>query len=129
MFFIGLIRDITFRKQTEDALKASDLKFRVVASNLPNMVYMTDTTKACVFLNKTWSDFTGRLAEQDLGFGWADVIHPDDIDNVKNEYFTHFDAYEPFSLAQAFSRSTTHISFPLALEKANFFLNEPKQGA
>jgi PAS domain S-box-containing protein len=84
--------------QHRDQLQKSEELFRLVTSNLPNMVYMSDTSKACVFLNKTWTDFTGRPMEQDLGFGWGEVVHPDDVDEVKRTYFDAFDKRQPFQL-------------------------------
>ncbi len=67
-------------------------QFQTVMAVLPCLVWMTDTTKACVFVNQTWLQFTGRTHEQEIGFGWLAGIHPDDMGEVER-YFTVFDEH------------------------------------
>src|SRR5215510_6296460 len=86
------------RKRTEEALRASEEKFRILADTAPVMVWMSGTDKLCTFFNKPWLDFTGRAIEEELGAGWAEGVHRDDYDRCLDTYFKSFEAREPFEM-------------------------------
>src|SRR5438034_929782 len=97
-FARGMSRDITLRKQAEDALRESEERFRTVANAAPVMIWMSGTDKACTFFNKGWLGFTGRKLEQELGNGWADGVHREDFDRCHKVYESCFDARQPFTM-------------------------------
>ena len=43
------------------------------------------STRLRVF-NKGWLDFTGRPMPQELGSGWVEGVHPDDVDRCLETY-------------------------------------------
>src|SRR5262245_23586844 len=86
------------RKRAEEALRASEEKFRVLADTAPVMVWMSGADKLCNFFNKTWFDFTGRAMEEELGAGWTEGIHQEDYDRCLEIYVTSFEAREPFDM-------------------------------
>src|SRR5213596_2241832 len=104
-FARGMSRDITLRKQAEDALRESEERFRTVANAAPVMIWMSGTDKACTFFNKGWLDFTGRKLEQELGNGWADGVHREDFDRWRDIYGNSFDARQPFTMEYRLRRS------------------------
>jgi PAS domain S-box-containing protein len=86
------------RKRAEDARRASDEQFRILANTAPVMIWVTDANKLCTFFNKPWLDFTGRAMEQELGNGWTQGIHPEDYERCMEIYTTSFEALEPFEM-------------------------------
>jgi len=77
---LGHAQDITERVRAEAALKESERRFRTLADTAPVFIWMSDRDGRCVFVNKPWLDFSGRTLEQDLGYGWAESLHPEDRD-------------------------------------------------
>ncbi|PYL78065.1 MAG: hypothetical protein DMF27_04735 [Verrucomicrobia bacterium] len=104
-FARGVSRDITLRKQAEDALRESEERFRVVANAAPVMIWMAGPDKLCTFFNKGWLDFTGRRLEQELDNGWAEGVHREDLDRCLNIYKNSFDARQPFTMEYRLRRS------------------------
>src|SRR3712207_1756569 len=73
-------------------------QFRELADNAPVMIWRAGPDKLCDFFNKPWLDFTGRTLEQEIGNGWTEGVHPDDLDRCLSTYVEAFDARREFSM-------------------------------
>ena len=92
---LGVVTDITERKRAEQALQASEERFRLVANTAPVMIWMSGTDKLCTYVNETWLKFTGRPIEAELGNGWTEAVHPEDYNRCLDSYIQAFDRREP----------------------------------
>ncbi|MEG4144368.1 PAS domain S-box protein [Microcoleus sp. Pol12B5] len=77
LYALSVVRDITDRKQAEDALKQSEERYRSLIAATSQMVWITDAEGRCPDI-PTFRAYTGQTVDEVVGFGWLDAIHPDD---------------------------------------------------
>jgi PAS domain S-box-containing protein len=86
------------RKQADEALRESEARFRLMADAAPVLIWTSGPDKRCTFFNVPWLAFTGQPMEHELGDGWAQGVHPDDLSRCLQVYFQHFEARRPFEM-------------------------------
>jgi PAS domain S-box-containing protein len=65
-------------RETLEALRVSERRFRDFADAAPAMLWVTDSTGYCNYLSQGWYTFTGQREDEGHGWGWTAAIHPDD---------------------------------------------------
>jgi PAS domain S-box-containing protein len=89
--------DINERRKAELALMESEERFRVMADSAPVLIWITMSDDRFMWFNKVWLDFTGRKLEQELGDGWTEGVHPEDLQECIDIHASAFEARQPFS--------------------------------
>ena len=85
-------------------IEKSKEQFREVADSAPVMIWMTDENKECIFVNKGWLKFTGKVKEQELGYGWIKGMYPDDYARCSEVFEDAFMQRREYSLEYRFRR-------------------------
>jgi PAS domain S-box-containing protein len=93
----GTALDITEQKTIIHELEESERRFKTLADTTPVMIWTTGTDKEYDFFNKGWLNFTGRTLEEELGGGWIQGVHPDDLSKRMDIFNSSFNAKKKFS--------------------------------
>jgi len=81
-----------------EAVRESEARFRQVANTAPVMIWMSGPDKLCTYFNQPWLEFTGRPAGAQLGNGWAEGVHGEDLKACLDTYTQAFERREPFKM-------------------------------
>jgi hypothetical protein len=93
-----IISDITQEKKIEASLLESEFNYRTLANTGQALIWASGTDKLCNYFNDVWLEFTGRTLEMEMGNGWVEGVHPDDVDRCFETYVNAFDKREKFSM-------------------------------
>ena len=91
-----LQRNQTKLLANEKRLADSETRFRTLANSGQALSWTEDIHQQADYFNDTWLRFTGRTLAQELGTGWVEGIHPDDVQRRLGPYRTAFLARAPF---------------------------------
>jgi PAS domain S-box-containing protein len=78
LYSVAHVEDITQRKRTEETLRESEDRFRIMADSCPTMLWVTDAAGGVQFINRAYREMCGVTAGQVEGDKWQLTIHPDD---------------------------------------------------
>lgn len=80
--YIGSCVDIHDRNLAEETLRDSEERYRILTEVSPQAIWMGDSNSGITYCNQYWFDYSGLTMEQTAGYGWIDIIHPNDRDRV-----------------------------------------------
>ena len=86
------------RRRATEAVRESEERFRSMADSVPALIWLSELDGRRTYFNRTWLEFTGRAAEQEAGYGWAENIHPDYRDAYLGAYAAALAERRPFEL-------------------------------
>jgi PAS domain S-box-containing protein len=92
----GTLMDVTDRRRVEDTLRESEQRFRSMADSAPALIWMTDRDGGTNFLNRYHETFFGYPVEHLMGEDWLRVIHPEDVEDYRDEFRQAFAGRKPW---------------------------------
>ncbi|MBN2344582.1 MAG: PAS domain S-box protein [Deltaproteobacteria bacterium] len=76
---LSIATDITDRKKTEEKLKASEQKFRILVENANDILYSISPDGLFTYVSPNWMQLMGEPAEKAIGKSFEPYVHPDDV--------------------------------------------------
>ncbi|MCW3007124.1 MAG: diguanylate cyclase, partial [Solirubrobacterales bacterium] len=108
-YFVAQALDITRRRHSQEALRASEERFRALAGAAPSGVWATDLFDACVYANDRLAEIVGCAPHELLGHGWIDVFGGEDgfggADHVRSQLLRAGTAGYEFPIATSDGRT------------------------
>jgi PAS domain S-box-containing protein len=84
---VGVVMDITDRKQVLEALRISERQYLTLTHAIPVGIFRTDPQGHCLYVNERWCQITGLTPREAEVEGWVQALHPDDRDRVFAEWY------------------------------------------
>jgi PAS domain S-box-containing protein len=91
-------RDITERKRAQAALQQSEQLYRFLAEAIPQQVWTARPDGTLDYVNQRVLDYFDRTEEQILGWGWQEMVHPDDLQNCNERWARSLKTGEIYSI-------------------------------
>jgi PAS domain S-box-containing protein len=79
-------------------IRQHEQSYQTLADSGQALIWASGTDKLCNYFNRTWLEFTGRPLEREMGNGWAEGVHPDDLQRCLDIYVSSFERREKFSM-------------------------------
>jgi PAS domain S-box-containing protein len=94
--YIGFFTDLTVQKQAQQALRDREQRFRELAETLPELVWVTGVDGWNDYINERFVEYTGIPMGALKGMAQADVIHPEDREQVMAKWTRCVETGEPY---------------------------------
>lgn len=97
----GRTWETVLRARTEQALRESEARFRLMMDTLPQSIWITDAEGRAEYLNKHWCDYCGEpFSETTASEISVRHLHPDDAPRVMEAFGTAMQSGTPWVVEQ-----------------------------
>jgi PAS domain S-box-containing protein len=117
---LGISRDVTERKNNEEALRQSEAKLRLITDNLQDLVAQVDAKGVYLYASPSHKSVLGYEPKDLVGKTLFEFIYPDDLDSVVREFTSAAPTFPPSALDVRFRHSAGHYVWLNTVAKAMF---------
>ena len=96
--FCFVLRDVTASVQAARGTQEVESRSRVTTDSAPVLVWMARADMMRDWFNKSWLKFRGHTLGDELGEGWTQGVHPEDLERCLGIYRSSFAEHEPYSM-------------------------------
>jgi PAS domain S-box-containing protein len=107
----GTLNDISDRKRAEQALRASETRYRTLTTHAPVGIFEINAQGDCIFVNQRWCELTGITFAEAMGQGWTKALHPDDRERVLAEMRSTHESGEELALEHRYQTPAGIVSW------------------
>lgn len=93
---LGTWRDVTDRRQAEEALRRSEQRYRSLATAMSEMVWTSNAKGNSLRVEPPLEQFTGLPHAELVGSGWLQALHPDDRARAEEAWASAIESSEPY---------------------------------
>ncbi|MFX0050009.1 MAG: PAS domain S-box protein [Candidatus Hermodarchaeota archaeon] len=97
-YLVGVLRDVTERKQAEERLHESEKRFRELVENINDVLYEIDKNGIVQYVSSPIKSILEYLPSEIIGQPFIDLVHPDDkqrtLTGVRNVMSGHLEPNE-----------------------------------
>ena len=102
-FTVGIVEDITERKETDTQLRRREARFRALMNTAPVLIWVSGVD-GLEYVNQAYLEFLGVESHEVLGNAWTYFVHPDDRDAYVAAYDRAVAVLQPFEHQFRFRR-------------------------
>jgi len=85
-----------WQAEADARVRQTEQELRLVIDTIPAIVWRKLPDGSADFINQRFREYWGRSAEEGLGWGWMNAIHPDERKKFEEEWRAACAAGEPF---------------------------------
>lgn len=86
LLFTGAVRDISERRQAQEALRQSEVRYRSLVESANDIIYQADATGAFTYANPVAQRIMGYTEEELNGRHFLDLVHDEHREQVRAFY-------------------------------------------
>ncbi|MCK4871609.1 MAG: PAS domain S-box protein, partial [Phycisphaerales bacterium] len=102
---MALVRDITDRKQAEEAVRRSEARFRDIAESMSDWVWEIDADGVYTYCSARVEQVLGYRSDEMIGKTPFDFIEPDEVERVREELARAIEADDPIRDLENWNRT------------------------
>jgi PAS domain S-box-containing protein len=79
---LGVTRDITERQAAEEAMDASESRYKLLADNVDDVIFIIGDDLTMKYVSPSFERLSGYEPEELVNMGWQDLFTPDSIEQL-----------------------------------------------
>ncbi len=94
----GLLTDIDERRRAEDALRESEINFRLIVDTIPALICTMTARGEVELVNQQVLNYFGRTLEELKNWAFIGAVHDDDLDRVIAHWRLSVESGDPYEI-------------------------------